>query len=320
VPRFDVTTIGEGQLRYSVPAGRRLEEVDRLDVHACGTEANVVGLLSRLGWHCGWLSSLPASPLGRRIANHLKVSGIDLSSVVWADDGRVATYYVEYAHPPRSTQVYYDRADTCFTRLSAGQIDWDYLTDTRIIHLSGLTVPLSPSLPEIVTEAIRQAKSRGVQVSFDVNYRRRIWSPEQARKILMPIIEEVDILFCGRTDASIVFGVEGEPEEIAQRLGELSRAQHIITSLSADGLIGWDRDQLLQQPACKVQVIDRIGAGDAMVAGMLHGLLQGDFAGGLRYGAVTAGLALSQYGDQVVTTREEVEELARPRTSTDICR
>jgi 2-dehydro-3-deoxygluconokinase len=227
---------------------------------------------------------------------------------------------VEYALPPRSTQVYYDRANTCFTNLSAQEIDWDYLTDTRILHLSGLTVPLSPHLTEIVAEAIRLSKSRSIQVSFDVNYRRRIWSPEQARDILQPIIEQVDILFCGRTDAFSVFGVEGDPEMIARRLGELSGAQYIITSLSADGLIGWDRDQLLRQPACKVQVIDRIGAGDAMVAGVLHGLLQGDFAAGLRYGAVTAGLALSQYGDQVVTTREEVEELARPSSTTDIYR
>jgi 2-dehydro-3-deoxygluconokinase len=250
----------------------------------------------------------------------LKTSGIDLSSVVWINDGRIATYYVEYALPPRSTQVYYDRANTCFTRLSAGEIDWEYLTDSRILHLSGLTVPLSPSLSEIITKAIRQAKSRRVHVSFDVNYRRRIWSPEQARNILLPIIEEVDILFCSRGDAFTVFGLEGDPEVIAQGLGKLSGAQYIITSLSADGLIGWDRDQMFRQPACQVQVIDRIGAGDAMVAGVLHGLLQEKFAEGLRYGAVTAGLALSQYGDQVVTTREEVEELARPGTSTDIYR
>ena len=161
MPRFDVVTIGEGQLRYSVPAGNRLEDVDRLDVHACGTEANVVSLLSRLGWHCGWLSRLPKTPLGRRVANQFKLSGLDLSAVLWANEGRIATYYVEYAGSPRSTQVYYDRANTCFTNLEKGDIDWEYLTDTQILHLSGLTVPLSANLSEIVLESVRRAKAKG---------------------------------------------------------------------------------------------------------------------------------------------------------------
>jgi 2-dehydro-3-deoxygluconokinase len=320
VSRFDVATIGEGQLRYSVPAGYRLEDADRLDVHACGTEANVVSLLSRLGWHCGWLSSLPKTALGRRVANQFKLSGLDISSVVWVNDGRIATYYVEYAGPPRCTQVYYDRANTCFTKLDKDDIDWDYLTDARILHLSGLTVPLSPQLSEIVTEAIRLAKSKGVQVSFDVNYRRRIWSPEQARETLLPIIKASDILFCSRSDAQTVLGIEGDPRETVQRLAEFTSAKFIVSSLSQEGLIGWDGDCFLQQPAGEVTIIDRIGAGDAMVAGVLHGLLLADFARGLRYGVIAAALALTQYGDQVITTRDELEEFADRDRSTDIYR
>jgi 2-dehydro-3-deoxygluconokinase len=320
VSRFDVTTIGEGQLRYSVPPGKRLENAAHFDVHACGTEANVTGLLSRLGWRCGWLSSLPKTPLGRRVTNEFKLSGLDLSAVVWMENGRLATYYVEYAEPPRYTQVYYDRANTCFTNLTKDKIDWDYLTDSRILHLSGLTVPLSAQLGEIVTEAIQRAKSKGTLVSFDFNYRRRIWTPEQAREKLLPLLRDVDILFCGRSDASALFGIDGEPEEIVQRLGQLTPAQLLITSLSHEGLIGWNRKDFFRQPACKVGILDRIGAGDAMVAGVLHGFLQGDFAKGIRYGAVAAGLALSQYGDQVVTTREELEELLVMHGSTDIYR
>jgi 2-dehydro-3-deoxygluconokinase len=320
VPRFDVTTIGEGQLRFCVPAGKRLETVDCLDVHACGTEANVVSLLSRLGWNCGWVSSLPRTPLGRRVANQFKLSGLDLSAVRWADEGRVATYYVEYAGPPRSTQVYYDRANSCFANLKKDDIDWDYLTATRILHLSGLTVPLSPDLSDIVKEAVRQAKARGVKVSFDLNYRRRIWSPEQARESLLPIIKDCDILFCSRTDAHTVLGIEGDPQVIVRRLAEVSNAKFIVSSLSQDGLIGWNGDHFLHQPACCVDIIDRIGAGDAMVAGILHGLLTKDFAQGIRYGAIAAALALTQYGDQVITSREELESLAATGTSPDICR
>jgi 2-dehydro-3-deoxygluconokinase len=320
VSRFDVVTIGEGQLRYSVPIGNRLEDADHFDVHACGTEANVSSLLCRLGWRCGWLSSLPKAPLGRRIANQFKLSGLDLSSVLWLDEGRVATYYVEYAGAPRCTQVYYDRANSCFTKLRREDVDWDYLSDARILHLSGITAPLSPQLSEILAEAIRQAKLKGIQVSFDVNYRSRIWSPEQARETVLPMIKNSDILFCGRADAATVLGIKGKPEEVVQRLGEFTDAKFIVTSLSDEGLIGWDRVHLLRQPACRVDIIDRIGAGDAMVAGVLHGLLLGDFEKGLRYGAVTAGLALTQYGDQVITTREELEQLAGEDGPSDIYR
>ena len=87
MPRFDVTTIGEGQLRYSVSAGQRLETATQLDVHIACTEANVASLLARLGWRCGWISSMPANPLGRRVANEFRLAGLDLSALVWCDQG-----------------------------------------------------------------------------------------------------------------------------------------------------------------------------------------------------------------------------------------
>jgi 2-dehydro-3-deoxygluconokinase len=320
MPRFDVVTIGEGQLRYSVPVGHRLEDVSQLDVHACGTEANVAGLLARLGWRCGWVSALPNTALGRRVANQFKLAGLDLSAVVWSNSGRLATYYVEYAGPPRSTQVYYDRADSCFTKLSKEELDWGYVTDTHLLHLSGLTLPLSVSVCEVLLEAVRRAKSSGVLISFDVNYRRRLWPCEEARKVLLPILLEVDILFCSRGDAGAVLGIEGEPEEIIGQLSKLTAAKYLVVSLSSEGLVGSDRSKCFHQPACKVEIVDRIGAGDAMVAGVLHGFLRGDFFLGVRYGAITAALALSQFGDQVVTTAEEVNQLLNANSTLDIYR
>jgi len=320
VSRFDLATIGEGQLRYSVPAGARLELTENLNVSVAGTEANVAGLLSRLGWRCGWFSSLPDSPLGQRVANEYKLAGIDLSAVVWREAGRLATYYVEYAEPPRSTQVYYDRANTCFTRLTFDEVDWDYLTGTRLLHLSGLTLPLSESLRKILPEAARRARAKGAMVSLDVNYRSRIWTPEEAREALLPLLREVDILFCGRRDARQLFGIEGEPQQVVEQLGKLTAAKYLVASLSGEGLIGWDRDNFHKQPAVKVGIIDRIGAGDAMIAGVLDGILQNNFAKGIRCGAMTAALALSQHGDQVVTTRKEIEELLNSQGSADICR
>jgi 2-dehydro-3-deoxygluconokinase len=286
-----------------------MEQVTQFDVFVSGTEANVTGLLSRLGWQCGWVSSMPNTPLGHRVRNEYRLAGLDLSAVVWSEMGRLATYYVEYATPPRATHVFYDRKNTCFTNLTVEQIDWDYLLDTRLLHLSGLTVPLSDSLREIIAEAVKRANAKGVSVSFDMNYRSRLWTPQQAVKIVKPIIKEVDLLFCGRADAQRIFDCDGSPQEIVLQLSKLTEAHYIITSLSDEGLIGWDGQQFYQQPATEVGIVDRIGAGDAMVAGVLHGWLQDDFAKGIRYGALTAALALSQYGDQLVTTAGELETL-----------
>jgi 2-dehydro-3-deoxygluconokinase len=192
-PRFDVTTIGEGQLRYSVPAGKRLELATHFDIQVAGTEANVTGLLSRLGWSCGWVSSLPNTPLGYRVKNELTLSGLDLSAVKWSSEHRLATYYVEYAVPPRSTQVYYDRANTCFTNMTIADVDWKYLLDTRLLHISGLTLPLSQSVHDLLIEAVRRAKEAGVKVSFDMNYRTRLWSTEKAVETVKPLLQMVDV-------------------------------------------------------------------------------------------------------------------------------
>ena len=310
MPRFNVTTIGEGQLRLSVPAGRRLEEARQFDVHTSGTEANVTCTLSRLGWSCGWVSALPDTPLGRRVASEYRFSGLDISAVRWSDDRRLATYYVEYSVPPRATQVYYDRTGSCFTQLTPADIDWDYLLDTRLLHLSGLTLALCSNVRDVLTEAAARAKAAGVPVSFDMNYRRRLWTPEAARRAAAPLVKNVDILFCGRADAELVFGCTAtDPQELVSQLAEHTAAPHIVMSMSHEGLMGWDGETYTHVPSRNVIILDRIGAGDAMVAGVLHGVLQGDFKKGLEYGVLTAALSLSQYGDQPVTNRTELEGL-----------
>jgi len=306
-PRFDVTSYGEGQLRYSVPPGQRLEMADKYDVNISGTEANVTSLLSRLGWNCGWVSSMPNSPMAKRVYNAYMLSGLDLSAIQWKNYGRLATYYVEYAVPPRSTNVFYDRTNTCFTNMCNTDVDWDYILDTKIIHLSGLTMPLSENTGIIINEAMDKAKTKGITVSFDVNHRTRLWSTETAKKRLLPVLKKVDFLFCGLRDARTIFGFSGSPQEILEQVATLTSAKHIVMSMSENGLLGWDGNEMIHQPPRRVVVLDRIGAGDSMVGGVLHGFLQGDFTKGLAYGVTTASMNLSQYGDQLITSAEELE-------------
>lgn len=305
--RFDVTSFGEAMIRLSVPEGIRLEAADQLDMLGAGAEANVVGLLARLGRRCGWVSSLPDQALGRLIANQLRQAGVDLTAVHWSDHGRIGTYFIEFAVPPRATQVIYDRADSCITHLQPEQVDWDYLLDTRILHLTGITPPLSPTCAAIVAEAMRRAQQQGVAVCFDVNYRGKLWSATDAAKTILPLVQGVDLLLCSLRDAVNLFGCEAEAGTAVNQLAEKSEAKQIVVTLGEAGVIGWDGEAMQQQAAAPVKIIDRIGAGDALAAGVLHGWLQNDFAAGLRYGTILAALALSQHGDMVITSPQEVE-------------
>lgn len=306
---FDVTTFGEALLRLSVPEGTRLQAATQLDMNPAGAEANVVSLLARLGRHCAWHSALPRNPLGHRVADHLRTAGVDLDGVSWQESGRVGTYYLEFSAPPRAIQVIYDRADSCVTRMTPEMMHWDTLLDTRLIHLTGITLALSPSCADIVKTIIERAREHGIPVSFDINYRQKLWTESDARSWLTPVIQGVELLLCARADAKRVFGIDGTPEIILSGLAEVSHAKQIVVSLGDQGAVAWDGIQVHHQPALPVRVIDRIGAGDGLAAGVIHGWLDGDLKLGLRLGVTLAALALSQHGDAVVTTPQELDAL-----------
>jgi 2-dehydro-3-deoxygluconokinase len=197
-PRFDVTTLGEMLIRLSVPSGKRIENATQLEVYPAGAEANVVTLLSRLERRTCWLGALPKNPLGRLSVNALRVAGVDTGGVRWNETGRMGTYHVEFGEPPRGIQITYDRAHSCATQLGVNDIDWDLLLDTRLLHLTGITPALSPSCFEIILEVVRRAKERGMPISFDINYRQKLWSEADAAKTLSPLIQNVELLFCSQ--------------------------------------------------------------------------------------------------------------------------
>lgn len=306
---FDLTTFGEAMLRLSVPEGVRLQAAAQLDVNPAGAEANVAALLARLGRRTAWHSALPDNPFGFLVRDHLRLAGVDADGILWQEGGRIGTYYLEFSAPPRPNQVIYDRADSCVTRVTPDMIRWDLLLDTRVIHLTGITPPLSPSCADVVTAIIARARERGVAISFDVNYRAKLWTEAQAREWLTPAVQGVDLLLCGQADARRIFGIEGAPEHVVTALAELSGAKQVVVSLGEQGAVGWDGANVYRQPALPVRIIDRIGAGDALAAGVLHGWFDGSLELGLRYGVTLAALALSQHGDAVITTPRELDSL-----------
>ena len=314
-PHFDVTSLGEMLLRLSVPSGERLEAATHFDVYPAGTEANVVSLLARLERETYWTGALPQNSLGRFAASALRTAGVDTDGILWNEGGRMGTYYVEFGAPPRGIQVTYDRAYSCMAQLKPDEIDWDSLLETRLLHLTGITPALSPSCREIVESALGQAKQRNVPVSFDINYRQKLWSKVDAQKTLTPMIQQVELLFCSARDATHLFDCKGTMQEIAQGMLEISHAKYIVITFGEEGAIFWDGKEYLHEPSRSTQIIDRLGAGDALAAGVIHGWLDGDMKAGLRYGVTLAALALSQFGDMVITNKAELIALSQGSSS-----
>lgn len=312
-PSYEVTGIGEIMLRLSVPNGTRIELCHSMDVHPGGAEGNVLSALSCLGRKTSWVGGLPDNPLGQLVRNHLRRANVGTEGIIWKEDSRMGLFFIEFSGPPRATQVHYDRANSAAAVIDVDDVPWDILMDTKVIHLSGITPALSPSCLRITQEAIIQARKRGVLVSFDINFRRKLWSEARALEVLTPLVQGVDVLFCGRGDATGVFSCQGEPEEIARQLMHITHAKNLVLSLGNEGALAWDRNTFFRSEQTAVQIVDPIGAGDAMAAGVLHGWLDGDLKKGLEVGMIMAGIALSQTGDAVSTSLREVDELLRTK-------
>lgn len=318
---MDLTTVGEGQLRLTTGLGTPLESVDALNVFVAGSEANVAGMLSRLGRRTGMVTALPDSPLGRRVATELRAGGTDLSRTLWRAEGRVALYFVEENAAPIPSRVFYDRANSAFTTLQADEVDWPYLASSRLLHLTGITAALTDGTRELMEASIDQAARAGQQVSFDVNFRRALWTSSAAAAwVERAISGRVTVLVCARRDAEELFGLSEEADVVARALAERFGARTVLVSDGAATLHCLHDGVLHRRTPLPVTVVDRVGAGDALVGGFLHGYLAGDAADGLALGAAAAALALTRRGDQLHTTEAELRDVARRTVAGDIDR
>ena len=314
IPRFDFVSLGESMLRLSVPTGRRLDDTRILDMELAGAESNVSVALARLGWRVGWVSRMPDHALANAVLRALRSDGVDTTAVKRVPDERLGTYFIEYATAPRATQVIYDRANSAAAHMTIADVDWDYLLDTRVLHLTGITAAISESCYAILVEAIRRAHTAGVMVSFDVNFRAKLWSAATAGGKLRPLIAEADLLLCKGTDAAALFGCQGEPHQLMAELQKLTRASVVFCTFGEKGAALLSGDEFVSQPALPVQIVDRIGSGDAFAAGVLDGWLAGDASAkdtaalreGLKHGVALAAIALSQFGDRVLSSRTEL--------------
>jgi 2-dehydro-3-deoxygluconokinase len=284
-------------LRLSVGSGHRLEDAHRFDVHVAGSEANVAFAAARVGLRTAWVSALPANPLGRRVATTLGAGGVDTSLVHWVQGGRLGLYFVEMGSSPRPISVVYDRAASAMAQASPDLFDWTAAGDTEFLHVSGITLGLSASAKAIARRAIEEARNRGARVTFDVNYRQRLWEPAAAAAAVREVAQLLDVVICTAEDARDLFGAAGAPEAVVERLRADLGVPAVVLTLGAAGTIASSGEGTVARGGHVVETVDRVGAGDAFVAGLIWGLLEGSLGLGLERGLAMSALKMTLHGD-----------------------
>jgi len=304
-----IVSLGEVMIRYSPPGKMRLEEATLLEVRAAGAEANFAAACARLGLHATWISRLTDNPLGRLIERSIARYGVDTSHIIWTDQDRVGTYYIEFGSPPRPTRILYDRAGSAISRLTVEEMDWTPIRESTLFHITGITPALSDSCRQVTLRAIEEAHAGGALVSFDLNYRSKLWTPEEAAPVMRKCFAQADLVFCSPEEAALIFGQSGGPKAVLEWLAEEFQPQVAVLKLGAEGAAAWQEGTIHRVGAYPTETVDPIGTGDAFVAGFVYGYLTGDVEKGLRYGAAIAALKRTIPGDIALVTLDEVEEL-----------
>ena len=296
-------------LRLSPPGNQRLELASELEFRAAGAESNVAVAAARLGADATWVSKLPASPLGRKVTATLARHGIG-TEVVWSDEGRQGTYYLEQAGAPRGANVVYDRSGAAVTTATPAELPLDLVHDADVFYTSGITPALSETLVETTAALLETASDAGVTTAFDVNYRSKLWSPAEARTTLTDLFPDVDVLVTAERDAQTVLDREGTAANVARDLAAEWGFETVVVTRGEEGALAWHDGTVFEQPVFEADTVDPIGTGDAFVGAFLAARLDGeDVPTALEYGAATAALKRTIPGDVAVVTREEVERV-----------
>lgn len=318
--KYDVTSVGSTMLRLSVPYGKRVEYTRHFDVSIGGTESNTMIALSNMGMKTAWCSRLTDNKVGHRIINEIVSHGVDTSQVIWAEDGRNEVYFLEFGGKPRRIEALYDRSHCALWDISMDELDLDKLFDTRIFHFTGILAALSPKNLEFAKELMSAAKKSGVKTSFDVNHRSKLWSFEEARTGLAPIMSDVDLLFMTSEDADNIFDLEGDPQEVVKEVYDEFSPEVAIVSLGAGGAISYDGENFYRSVGYEVEPYDRVGAGDCFSAGFMIGYLEGSLDKGMKLGSAMAAIKLTIGGDLFLSNRREVEDIIAAKGKREVGR
>ena len=327
---FDLLTLGQVLLRLSPPDNDRLSRGDTFVKQVGGAELNVAVGASLLGLRTGVISKLPSHDIGSFMKGKIRSFGVSDDFFMYDDSpsARVGVYFYENGAYPRKPKVIYDRLNSSFFSLNIDEIPEEVYTASKCFHTTGITLALSPQIRETAIEMIKRFKEAGTLVSFDVNFRGNLWSGDEARECILKILPYVDIFFCSEDTARLTFGKTGTINEIQKSFCEeypisvvastertvITPKKHNFTSI----IYSAKNDTYYREnPYNNIDVVDRIGSGDAYVSGALYGYLKhGDCQKALEYGNAMAAIKHSVIGDMVFTDLEEIDSIIKQHKNT----
>ena len=313
----DVIAFGEVMVRLAPPHFQRLEQARSLDVEVGGAELNTAAGCVRLGRSAAWVGRLPDNPLGQIVANRVREAGVSDEFVQFSLGDRCGLYFLEFGASPRPSGIVYDRKDSAMARVEPGMFDWpNIFAGAKWFHVTGITAALSPGAAEATAEALAAARSAGIGTSFDLNYRSQLWLPTDAGRVLGQLVQGVDLLIAGEGDCRDLFGITGSNfAELASKLrGRYGvkavagvRRETPLVWRNRFAAVGHADGRLIESAWYDVEIVDRLGAGDALAAGLIHGLLDGDFEKGVHTGAAIGALQHTVPGDLPYVTKADVD-------------
>lgn len=332
-----VITFGEIMMRLNPENYRRFVQADRFEVSYAGGEANVAVSLANYGVDVAFVSKVPAHEVGQSAINELRRFGVNTDLVVKGGD-RLGIYFVEKGASQRASKVIYDRASSAISKAETSDFNWEKIfTGADWFHFTGITPALGGNLPEICLEACKAAKKMGLTISCDLNYRKKLWTREEAGKCMSALMPYVDVCISNEEDAKDVFGIEAENTDInggkidhegyisvarqlADRFGFKKVAITLRGSISASdndwaGMLYGDGKAVFS-PTYRVHIVDRVGGGDSFGGGLIYAMLNNfDDQDTINYAVAASCLKHSVEHDFNLVSVEEVKSLAKGNAS-----
>ena len=327
-----VITFGEIMLRLEPHGYYRFLQANCYDAVYGGGEANVAVSLANFGLDVAFVSKLPAHPIGQGAVNSLRQLGVDTSRIVRGGD-RVGIYFLEKGASQRPSQVVYDRAGSAIATAGMEDFRWDEIFEgADWFHFTGITPALGGNLPKLCEAACIEAKKRGITISCDLNYRKKLWTRDQARETMTRLSQYVDICIANEEDAKDVFGIQASGSDIqggklsregyndvakqlVERFGFRKVAITLRGSISANDNVWaamlYNGQEFFYSKSYNVHIVDRVGGGDSFGAGLIYSLLTGKSdQAALEFAVAASCLKHTIEGDFNMVSVDEVEKLA----------
>ena len=309
-------------------------QAEKFEASYAGGEANVAVSLANYGIDSSFVTKLPDNPLGECARNAVRHFGVDTKDIVWGGK-RLGLYFVEKGASQRPSRVVYDRADSSIATAKREDFDWAKIFEgAEWFHFTGITPALGGELPQICLDALEYCRAHNITVSCDLNYRGKLWTKQEAGRVMAELVPYVDMLIANEADAADVFGIVGEgsdvesgklnkegyvsvAEQLVERFGVKKVAITLRTSLSAfDNLWAGMLYDAATKIACfsteyKVHIVDRVGGGDSFGGGLIYALIAGkDTQGAIDFAVAASCLKHSIEHDFNLVKVKDVEALA----------